>query len=159
MKTVHVHFVCTGNYYRSRLAEAYLKSKMLPDIKVSSSGIQAKKYYVENGPISWYAARLIKRHKLIPHTKPMSTQTTPKRLNTADIVVFMTDKQYEYAKSTFKYQKNSFEIWHIGDINEAGFFNTERDSEMMRIEHTEKTFSEITKKVDDLVKWITHANR
>lgn len=152
MKKYHVHFVCTGNYYRSRLAEAYLRSKKLPNVVVSSSGIQAKKFFYENGPISWYAARLIKRHNLIPHTKRDSTQTTPDHLNRADVVIFMTDKHYRFAKSKFNYQKDSFEIWNIGDIDDADFFGTERDSDEMRITHSEKTFAAIKEKVDNLVK-------
>ncbi len=155
VKKYHVHFVCTGNYYRSRLAEAYLRSKKLPNIRVSSSGIQAKEFYYKNGPISWYAARLIKRHNLIPHTKRDSTQTTSKRLNEADIVVFMTEKQYMYAKIKFNYGKNSFEIWNIGDIDDADFFGTERDSDLMRIEHSEKTFEKIKENVAKLAKRLT----
>lgn len=152
MKKYHVHFVCTGNAYRSRLAEAYLRSKKLPDVEVSSSGVEANKHYIENGPISWYAARLIKRHNLIPHTKSMSTQTTPQHLDVADIVVFMTDKQYQHAKSKFKFKKDTFEIWNIPDIDDADFFGTERDSDMMRIQHSEKTFVQIKEKVDNLAK-------
>ena len=42
-KEIHVHFVCTGNAYRSRLAEAYLKAKQLPWLRISfernSSGV------------------------------------------------------------------------------------------------------------------------
>lgn len=38
-----IHFVCRGNNFRSRLAEAYLNSKKLPGIKVISSGIEAEK--------------------------------------------------------------------------------------------------------------------
>ena len=104
MKKVHIHFVCTGNAYRSRLAEAYLKSKNLPNIIVSSSGIVAEQHYEGNGPISWYAMRLMKRHHLIPHMKPQSTQTASHHLNAADIVIFMTDEQYAYAKLKFQYK-------------------------------------------------------
>jgi protein-tyrosine-phosphatase len=156
MKQLYIHFVCTGNAYRSRLAEAYLRSKKLPNVNVSSSGIQAKEFYHKNGPISWYAARLIKRHDLIPHTKRDSTQTSLKHLNNADIVVFMTDMHYTYAKTKLKYHKNTFEIWNIGDIDDADFFGTERDSDMMRIQHSEKTFKQIKEKVDSLVKRLKH---
>lgn len=152
MKRYHVHFVCTGNAYRSRLAEAYLRSKKLPNVEVSSSGIRAKEFYHENGPISWYAARLIKRHDLIPHTKRDSTQTTPDHLSAADIVIFMTDVHFQYAKSKFNYNKNSYEIWNIGDIDDAEFFGTERDSDEMRIAHSEKTFEQIKEHVDRLIK-------
>ena len=151
VKKFRVHFVCTGNYYRSRLAEAYLLSKKLPNVEVSSSGVQAKEYYKENGPISWYAARLIKKYNLIPHTKRDSTQTSLRELNGADVVIFMTDKHYQYARSKYKFKKNSFEIWNIGDIADADFYNTDRDTDHMRIQHSEKTFVQIKEKVDSLV--------
>lgn len=159
MKTFHVHFVCSGNAYRSRLAEAYLRSKKLPNITVSSSGIEAKKHYSENGPITWYAMRLLKRHDLIPHAKPMSTQTTSRHLSNADIVIFMTDEQHKFAKEKLKFDKNSFEIWHIDDIDDADFFGTKDDTDLRHIEHSELTFTEIKKKVDELASKIKHANR
>ena len=159
MKPIHIHFVCTGNAYRSRLAEAYLRSKKLPHVIVSSSGIGAKKYYFENGPISWYAARLIKRHNLIPHTAPMSVNTTSRHLERADVVIFMENEQYRHAKSNLKFKKDAFEIWDIPDIDDADFFNTERDSDEMRIQFSEKTFTEIKHKVDELAKKLSNANR
>ena len=35
-----IHFICTGNIYRSRLAQAYCASKGVPRLDVVSSGIQ-----------------------------------------------------------------------------------------------------------------------
>jgi protein-tyrosine-phosphatase len=44
MKKINIHFVCRGNIYRSRLAEAYLKSFQNAAWGVSSSGIGATKH-------------------------------------------------------------------------------------------------------------------
>lgn len=148
MKHVHVHFVCTGNVYRSRLAEAYLRSKQLPNIEVSSSGIQASEN--THGPITWYAARIARRHNLIPHLKLVWTQTSPKLLNNADIVVFMTSEHHAYAKTHFDFGKTSYEIWNIADLDKANFFRSKDDSDLMRIEHTEEVFMQIKQKVDKL---------
>jgi protein-tyrosine-phosphatase len=50
-----IHFICTGNIYRSRLAETYCASKGVPGLFVSSSGIGTK---LNRGiPIASYAAR------------------------------------------------------------------------------------------------------
>ena len=157
MKSIHVHFVCTGNVYRSRLAEAYLLSKQLPNIKVSSSGLEAT--VNKHGPISWYAARLAKRHDLIPQLKHSWTQTTSEIFTNTDMVIFMTDRQHEYAKEKFQFNKELFEIWHIEDLNKADFFGTKDDTDLRRIEYSEKTFEQIKQKVDKLAERLTHANR
>lgn len=151
MKHFHIHFVCTGNVYRSRLAETYLRSKQVSNVEVSSSGIKAAEN--QYGPIVWYASRLITRGKLVPHMKPSWTQTSPEILNTADIVIFMADEHHAYAKTNFNFNKTSYEIWNIGDLKDAGFTDDKIGTEfdMQRILHTEKIFAEIKKKVDELV--------
>ena len=74
---MHIHFVCSGNTYRSRLAEAYLRSMdKKPNTKVSSSGIIADKSKPENGPVNWYTMRLMKRNDLIKYMSWQQTQTT-----------------------------------------------------------------------------------
>ena len=74
---MHIHFVCSGNSYRSRLAEAYLKSVLVDKtIIVSSSGTEAEKHRLKNGPICWYAMRLMKRNNLIPFMSWKERQTT-----------------------------------------------------------------------------------
>lgn len=151
-KKFHIHFVCTGNLYRSRLAEAYLKSKQLSNIEVSSSGINAE--LNKHGPISWLSARLAKHHNLVPHLKPLWTQTTSEILAHPDVVIFMTDKQLEHARQSFNYKKTTYEVWHIGDLDDAGFHEGFIDNEydLKRIEHSEKTFAQIQEKVDNLIK-------
>ena len=96
-KVVRVHFVCTSNTFRSRLAEVYLRSKKIPNIKVSSSGVTANEN--PNGPITWYAARLVKKHSLIPFLPQAWTQSTPKLFKEADIIVFMDEKHHLHSKN------------------------------------------------------------
>ncbi len=55
-------FVCMGNSYRSRLAEAYMNSLGLPGIVVGSAGVFAAENL--NGPITKYAKDLIHEHGL-----------------------------------------------------------------------------------------------
>jgi protein-tyrosine-phosphatase len=86
---MNVHFVCVGNSYRSRLAEAVLNALAISGMRATSSGTHASDN--ENGPISWYGARLLKNHGLIPFMSPSWTQTTPSMLAAAGLVVFMAD--------------------------------------------------------------------
>jgi len=85
---MHIHFVCSGNSYRSRLAEAYLKFKLVSkEIEVSSSGIRAEGYKFDNGPICWYAMRLMKRNALIEFMSWQQQQTTKELLSGVDLLI------------------------------------------------------------------------
>ena len=145
-----IHFVCTGNVYRSRLAEAYLKSKQLPDVEVSSSGILAQLDYDINGPIGWVAMRILQNQKLIPYMSNMSTQTTPELLDTADLIIFMKGNHHTFSKNELGFVKENYEIWDIPDIDDLPGF--ENFTDMDAITASEQTFRDIKEKVEDLVK-------
>src|SRR5579884_1222753 len=114
---MHIHFVCRGNAYRSRLAEAYLRSQQLPGVIVSSSGIEAASHaHTVNGPIAWVAQRIIQRNGLVPFMSFLPIQTTPELLNSADLVIFMEEAHEIYAREQFGYTGERFQVWHIPDI-------------------------------------------
>src|SRR5215510_2640772 len=98
---MHVHFVCTGNAYRSRLAEAYLRAQQLEGVSVSSSGIRARIGYRYNGPISWYALRLLQREGLLSFVSKRSRQTTRKDLCKAQLVIFMQPHHYAWVRKHY----------------------------------------------------------
>lgn len=143
-----VHFVCSGNYYRSRLAEAYLRSKQLPEVEVSSSGTISDFAYDLNGPISWYALRIMQKNGLIPFMKALPTETNAEMLHEQGLVIFMNDSHYEYAKSSLGFDGN-YEIWNISDLDDFKGEKFWEDSK--RMQATEKTFGEIKQKVDKLI--------
>lgn len=148
-----IHFVCSGNTFRSRLAEAYLRSKNVKELHVSSSGVAAHEN--KNGPITWYGARLIKRHGLVPHLTHAWTKTVPEHLKNADLVIFMDKKYHHHSKRDLGFTGTRYQIWKIPDLNDVGFdsetgVNIEED--MKRIIATEKIFGQIKKKVDSLIK-------
>ena len=72
-----------------KMYKAELRAQQLEGILVSSSGIRARIGYRYNGPISWYALRLIQRERLIPFMSKYSRQTTRKGLCSAQLVIFM----------------------------------------------------------------------
>ncbi|OGG01380.1 hypothetical protein A2Z33_02430 [Candidatus Gottesmanbacteria bacterium RBG_16_52_11] len=148
---VLIHFVCTGNTYRSRLAEAYLNSKKVPGVTATSSGVEA--YQNNNGPIVWYSQRIAKRYGLIPFMKPGWTQTTPGHFISADIIVFMYPKHLEKSRAMFGFDSDNRLVWEIPDLSDQGFTSVtdDPDSDLQRIFATEETFTEIRKRVDDLV--------
>lgn len=132
-----VHFVCTGNSYRSRLAETYLNSKKINNIKAISSGINTDQ------TISWIALRIIQNNKLFSHLSASCQQTTGKLLKKGDFTVFMEEKHYKFCEN-LGFLSNNFEIWGIHDL-------LPEMSEEEKIKQSDKTFAEIKKKVDKLV--------
>lgn len=110
--------MCRGNVWRSRVAEAYAKSLLVnhPEIKVSSSGIEAAKNYL--GPISPYTKARLEEDNLWQYAHPEWVQTTQQIINDSDLLVFMNDSVYEDAKKLFQVPSNKSIIWHIPDIDE-----------------------------------------
>jgi len=151
-KEIRVHFVCTGNGYRSRLAEAYLKAKQIPKLHVSSSGIAAEQCYLKNGPICWDAMRLIFKYHLIPFMSPLWTQATSQLLTQTDIAIFMSQEHYQYAKDYLDYQDTYYQIWNIADMNGIPEWDSASlEWDIARITAAEHTFEQIRKKVDAFV--------
>jgi len=139
-----IHFVCTGNIYRSRLAEAYLNSKNIPNIQVSSSGIEAGESSDES--ITTYAAEILQANKLTSFMSPSWQKTTKEHLENADLVIFMTQYHYDYCVQQFSFVFKYFQIWNVVDmtpeIQARGLDFT--------METATNTFNLIKSKVDQL---------
>jgi protein-tyrosine-phosphatase len=148
---MHIHFVCTGNAYRSRLAEAYLRAQQLEGVSVSSSGIRARSSYHHNGPISWYALRLLAAEHLIPFMSKHARQTTRKGLSQAQLVIFMQPQHYDWVKKRYRFEPPAYEIWSVPDVHEMG---EDLSTEEELIRATERTFEQIKAKVAQLVEQV-----
>lgn len=136
-------------YFRSRLAEAYLNSKQIPNLKAISSGIEAE---INNcGSITWYAQRLIQDNNLIPFEKPVWEQTTKILLETGDLTIFMHQNIYDYAVKHFGFEGGNYQTWEIPDIRVHLLTFAQ---EVQKIEATEKIYAEIKQKIDELIKEI-----
>lgn len=146
-----IHFVCRGNTYRSRLAEIYLNSKQLSNIKAISSGIEAENNI--SGPISWYAQRIIQKEHLVPFEKPNWQETTKDLLEKGDFTVFMQKEIYDFCINNLGFKSDKYEIWDIHDLEK------EVKEEIENIKATEKTYEEIKKKADELIAKSTFTGR
>jgi len=140
---MHIHFMCSGNVYRSRLAEAYFNS-LTKDrgYKVTSSGTVAARDRFLNGPIDWYAMRIIKMNNLIPHMAWRETQTTSEVIAGVDLFIFMKAEHLEFCR-TLGYTGENYEIWDIPDMTPGS---------TREIEESEKSFELIKPKVEALTK-------
>jgi protein arginine phosphatase len=77
-------FVCTGNTCRSPMAEAILKSKQLPGVKVKSAGV-----YAANGGEASVNAKIVLEEHNISHNHRSSTLTRDD-LDWATLILTMT---------------------------------------------------------------------
>jgi len=111
-----IHFVSYGHAFRSRLAEAYTRYilRKRKDIEITSSGVVLEDDL--NGPIAWYAMKILSQHALVPYMSLELTRTTKEMINEADKVIFMDRHSYEYCKKKFLYNCRNCEVWDLGYI-------------------------------------------
>jgi protein-tyrosine-phosphatase len=137
-----IHFICTGNIYRSRLAEAYCASKGVPGLDVVSSGIKT----ALNGlvPIALYATNVLRAYGLERFAAPSWQQTTAALVRASDVLVFMEREHYQYCKDWVDSSRQRFEIWDIPDVgSEVGAAQI-----MTKVE---RTFATIRRQTDSLL--------
>lgn len=145
---MNLHFVCTGNVFRSRLAEAYAKYllKNHPQFTITSSGVNAN--HGENGPIAWYALKIIADNDLLDYISPFWVQTTASTLDSQDKIIFIEPWHQEQCRLRFDYHKNNYETWDVTDIQ-----SEITDEEIIEFSQTqfEKIKVYVTKLVNSLI--------
>lgn len=112
-----IHFICRGNVYRSRLAEAYAKSLLSAntDIEISSSGIRASQNFFGDAKID--TVKALEADNLTKYLAPSWQQTTQELIDSVDILVFMSPTVYGDAAKSYKLPKDKCIIWHIKDVD------------------------------------------
>ena len=145
-----IHFICSGNTFRSRMAAAYLDS-LKTNLKASSSGIHAD--HNLNGVVTWYAQRIFTYHDLLEFDKSKWDKTSKKMLNEADFVIFINDNHLDFCRQELGFTNDNYEMWGIKDLNEMGFdlHNQSLHRDMERIQASDMVFEQIKKRVDKLV--------
>lgn len=111
-----VHFVCLGNIWRSRLAEAYAKAKTAgrSDVVISSSGIDAGTYGGSSLPVHTLGAAA--QFGIEEYLKTQPTQSEQQHFDTADVIVFVNTDVYEDAKRRWQLpQQADIRVWQIAD--------------------------------------------
>jgi protein-tyrosine-phosphatase len=111
---MRIHFVCTGNIYRSRLAEAYCISRCASGIHVFSSGIAAG--VSEDAPISPYAADVLTKHGLISFAAKQWQPTTPALVKMSDALILMESEHHQFCANWIELARQRVEVWGIEDI-------------------------------------------
>jgi protein-tyrosine-phosphatase len=126
-----VLFVCSGNAFRSPVAEALLK-KLRPDIQVDSAGINAVI------PISEGAKKYLAKENADSYIKKFPESLDSKQLNQYDLIVTMESKHKNAVLSKCPQCGNKTVAWKI------------EDPYFLPSKSTEKIFNQIRQKVKEL---------
>jgi len=103
-----VLFVCSGNAYRSPVAEALLK-KFKPEIDVDSAGIHAVI------PISEIAKKFLTRENAEQYLKKFPEGLDGKQLGEYDLIVAMEPRHKEAVLSRCPECADKIVVWNIDD--------------------------------------------
>ena len=146
-----VHFVCAGNTYRSRLAEAYFNSLNIKNYRAISSGTQANKgHHIQISP---YTEIILKNYGIDKYASKHKTQLTQERLNEANITICVNRDVYsDCLEANLNMPRRTY-IWDIADVKDFDKAEIEIANHQLPSE-ADRTFNLIKNHVDELVKFL-----
>lgn len=100
------------------MAEAYLKSLQLKDIKVISSGVIANANHTLNERVLPHTIALLKKHGIDNYSKTHSDQLTQARVESGDITIFMNQIVVDECEKLVTLP-GDIVIWDIDDTGEG----------------------------------------
>jgi protein-tyrosine-phosphatase len=103
-----VLFVCTGNSFRSPVAEAILK-KFRPDFTVESAGTEPARRIASN------AKELLKKESAIDYLKKEPEGLESKNVEDYDVIVAMKEEHKESIAGRWPQVADRIMVWHITD--------------------------------------------
>jgi len=103
-----VLFVCSGNAYRSPVAEALLK-KFKPEIDVDSAGVDPAI------PISEAAKKYLARENAQKYLKYAPESLDEKALNNYDLIIAMDSQHRDIILSKHPECEDKIVVWNIDD--------------------------------------------
>ena len=127
-----VLFVCSGNAYRSPLAEALLK-KLKPEIEVDSAGINPPLI-----PISEAAGKFLRKENAERYLKEAPEILDSKQIDEYDLIIAMEPRHKVVVLGKCPEYEGKIVVWNIHDP----YFSPN--------EYTEKIFEQIREKVKEL---------
>jgi len=105
---MRVLFVCSGNAYRSPVAEALLK-KLKPEIEVDSAGIHPAI------PISEAAKEYLAEENALKYLKQFPESLEEKKLDSYDLIVAMKQEHKDFILSRCPECEGRIVVWNIDD--------------------------------------------
>jgi len=120
---MRVLFVCTGNSFRSPVAEALLK-KIRRDIEVRSAGTEPASDIAPN------AKDLLKEENALRYVKERPEAINEKIVNEADLIVVMKEKHRQELMNRYPHVREKIRVW---DIDDPIFLPPGHDRRIMKI--------------------------
>ena len=123
-----VLFLCTGNYYRSRLAEELFNHRVRKaglDWQASSCALAIERGAEENiGPISEYTVKALSEFGIsIRHPARFPVACTERDFLEADLVIAMKEAEHRSLVETrFNAFAASVAYWHVHDLDVVADF-------------------------------------
>jgi len=156
-KPYHIHFVCQGNTFRSRLAAAYIHTLLDDRFVVSSSGVGADISTSGIQTSESYTKATAKAHKLSYEINTHKTQTTDKLLNDADVIIFMSKAVYNNALNSYTFDLRKTLVWDVHDVTVAAKDHAlAQHSEQALVDLAAPIFRKIRHLCTELRDYVTH---
>jgi protein-tyrosine-phosphatase len=148
MTEVIIHFICRGNSFRSILAEAYLNSLKLKNLRAMSSGTKGTAHRPRNLTAYTATLRLLARKGIRQFAKAdYGDQVTQSRLAGAGVVICMNQRVYDECQQLVTLPAGT-RIWSVADIGEPGrIAHTDFERNLRR----EEVYQEIVEGISQLI--------
>lgn len=115
-------FLCTGNYYRSRYAEAIFNHWAHVagvDWIAESRGLQADKARHMLGPVSGLAKAALRTKGLKPR-EGGPLQVTAADLDGADLIIALDEEEHRgVMDAEYPHWADEVEYWHVHDVDQT----------------------------------------
>ena len=105
---MRILYVCTGNSFRSVVAEA-LSRRFRPGLEVESAGIHPTDHIAEN------AKELLKYEHAEKHVKPSPDRISKRAIDEADLVIAMMPEHRSFILNNFDVDEDKLRVWHVFD--------------------------------------------
>lgn len=143
---MNIHFICRGNVLRSLIAETYLASLQLPDVRIISSGTNVDWSSPQEQEFFANTLAILNRHGINHFAKAHAEQLTQDRIDSHhDIVVMMNQRVIDEATKFVTLPATPLN-WHITDIGEG-----DRTDQNQREQYEEEIYQEIVESVRTLL--------
>ncbi|MDY6773590.1 MAG: low molecular weight phosphatase family protein, partial [Candidatus Nanohaloarchaea archaeon] len=108
VEDMRVLYVCTGNSFRSPVAEA-LTRKYRPGLEVESAGTHPADSIADNGK------RMLEREGARQYVKPSPDSLSQRAVDEADRIVAMMPRHRDYLRRNFDTGGTEVEVWNVPD--------------------------------------------